>query len=402
MAEALFWIAFGFVAYTYLGYPVLVWTLSRLRTEHDALPPAEWPSVAVVMACHNERDKLAAKLDNLRRVDYPQERLVVVVASDGSTDGTTELLASHADVVSVSYAPRQGKPHALNRALERVEADIVVFTDVRQALAPDSVKRLVARLGDPRVGAVSGELVHRDPETNEAASIGLYWRYEKMIRKAESRLYSTVGVTGALYAIRRADYAPLPADTILDDLVQPMLQLRRGRRVLFEPRAVIHDELQKDAQGERKRKVRTLTGNFQAIFRYRWMLSPIANPVFFQLVSHKLFRLAVPYALVVMLAASLASEPWPYLALAVAQLLLYGLACGGYVSAPLRRTQLVGFAVVFLELNVAAVLALRNFMRGGVDASGRTVRVMHLVELLDERLRAAFPQAFGGAALAAD
>jgi biofilm PGA synthesis N-glycosyltransferase PgaC len=368
MTETLFWIAFAFVAYTYLGYPALVWTLSRLRAEQDAQPPAEWPSVAVVMACHNERDKLAAKLDNLRRVDYPQERLVVVVASDGSTDGTAELLASRADVVSVSYAPRQGKPHALNRALERVEADIVVFTDVRQALAPDSVKRLVARLGDTRVGAVSGELVHRDPETNEAASIGLYWRYEKMIRKAESRLYSTVGVTGALYAIRRADYAPLPADTILDDLVQPMLQLRGGRRVLFEPRAVIYDELQKDAQGERKRKVRTLTGNFQAISRYRWMLSPIANPVFFQLVSHKLFRLGVPYALVVMLASSLASNAWPYLAIAVAQLLFYGLACAGYVSAPLRKVQLVGFAVVFLELNVAAVLALRNFMRGGLDA----------------------------------
>lgn len=368
--EALFWVAFGFIAYTYLGYPLGVWTLSRLRAEHVAASGslARWPSATVVVAVHNEQDRVLPKLANLRALDYEPGQLRILFVSDGSTDATNARLGAEAGITLLSYPERRGKPHALNVALERVQTEVVVFTDVRQELEPAAVRNLVARLMEPGVGAVSGELVHRDPVTHAASHIGLYWRYEKWIRRAESRLASTVGVTGALYAIRREDYVPLPADTLLDDFVVPMTIVRRGHRVLFEPRAVIYDDLQADTRGERKRKVRTLTGNFQAFARHPWMFLPWENPVLIQFLSHKVFRLFVPYALVMLLAASLLANGLFYRVMAAAQLAFYLLVAGGLALPRLRANRLVSFALVFVELNWAAVLALRNFLTGGVDS----------------------------------
>ena len=243
-----------------------------------------------------------------------------------------------------------------------------MFADVRQHIERTAVRRLVTRLMQPGIGAVSGELTHVEPGTQSAASIGLYWRYEKWIRKSESRLASTVGATGALYAMRVADYTPLASDTILDDFEQPMLVARRGKRVVFEPGALIFDELQADMSGERKRKIRTLTGNFQSFARHPWMFVPWQNPLWLQFLSHKVFRLLVPYALMVMLLTS-AFLPTPWMALFLpGQLLFYAMAAIGTRVASFKRMRLVSFAGVFVEMNWAAVLALRNWLAGGVNA----------------------------------
>lgn len=363
-----FWCALAFAGYTYVGYPMLVWALSRLRHPGAPADPALWPEVTVVIAVHNERERALRKLANLRSLDYPQDRLQIVFACDGCTDGTDTALAQQPGVRVVAYAQRQGKPHALNQAMATVTTPVVVFADVRQQLAPQAVRVLVQRLAEPGVGAVSGELVHLDPVTHTASHIGLYWRYEKWIRACESRLASTVGATGALYAIRREDFSPLPPDTLLDDFVQPMLIARKRLRVLFEPQALIYDELQQDIAGERIRKIRTLTGNFQAFARYPWMFLPWHNPLCWQFLSHKVFRLLVPYALVAMLAGSLLAPGWFYKAAFGAQFLFYAAAFSGARSAALRKLRLVSFATVFTELNWAAVLGLRNFLRGRLDA----------------------------------
>ena len=368
--DVVFWTSLGFIAYTYAGYPVCVWLLSRLRAE-TIIDPArvrEWPSATVVVAVYNEEQRSIAKIRNLRAQEYESGQLQILFVSDGSTDGTNAALEREGGVRLLSYPERRGKPHALNRALECVESEVVVFTDVRQALQPGAIRFLVARLVQPGIGAVSGELVHLEPKTQAASNIGLYWRYEKWIRKAESRLASTVGVTGALYAIRRRDFHPLPDETLIDDFVVPMQIARRGSRVVFEPRAVIHDELQMDHAGERKRKVRTLTGNFQVIADYPWLLSPWGNRLFFQFISHKVFRLFVPYAMAALLVSSLLAQGALYLSAACAQLAFYAAVLPGFVSPRWRSSRVINFAVVFLDLNWAAVLSLYNFIAGRTSA----------------------------------
>ena len=368
--QTLFWIALLFVTYTYVGYPLVVWLLARARgpepSPNETL--TDWPAVTVVIAVHNEQARVLTKIANLIDLDYPADRLQWIFVSDGSTDATNDLLREQARGRLIAYPQRQGKPHALNTALREVTTPIVVFADVRQHIERSAVRKLVTRLMQPGIGAVSGELTHVEPGTQSAASIGLYWRYEKWIRKSESRLASTVGATGALYAMRVADYTPLASDTILDDFEQPMLVARRGMRVVFEPGALIFDELQADMSGERKRKIRTLTGNFQSFARHPWMFVPWQNPLWLQFLSHKVFRLLVPYALMVML-LTCAFLPTPWMALFLpGQLLFYAMAAIGTRVASFKRMRLVSFAGVFVEMNWAAVLALRNWLAGGVNA----------------------------------
>lgn len=368
--KLVFWASLLFVAYTYAGYPLLVWTLSRLRREKSAVHEAiaEWPSVCVIVAVYNEQDRVLAKIANLRTVDYPPDKLRIIFVSDGSTDQTNDRVANETGVDLVAYPVRRGKPHALNTGVQAAREEVLVFTDVRQAIEPRALRYLVARLLEPGIGAVSGELVHFDPGTHAASHIGLYWRYEKWIRKAESRLASNLGVTGALYAIRRTDYSPIPNDTLLDDFEIPMRILRSGKRVVFESRAQVFDELQQSVSGERQRKVRTLTGNFQSFARNPWLFSPLANSVFVQFLSHKVFRLFVPYALALLFVSSLFLDGRLYRLVAGVQFVGYAVCALGLAWPQLREQRLVSFLMVFLELNWAAVLALGNFLAGRVDA----------------------------------
>jgi poly-beta-1,6-N-acetyl-D-glucosamine synthase len=367
----LLWCSVAFIAYTYLGYPLLAALLARLRPDYhgntDSLSDADCPSVCVIIAAHNEEGRVAAKIANLGELDYPRDRLEVLLVSDGSTDATVER-AREAGVRVIAFADRRGKPRALNAGVSATAAEVIVFTDVRQRLVPDALRDLIATLRRPGIGVVSGELVHTRPGSMQAARIGLYWRYEKSIRKAESRWSSTVGTTGALYAIRRIDFVPLPEDTILDDFEIPMAVVRRGGRAVIDTRAVMYDELQLETAGERQRKIRTLTGNFQSFARNPWLFSPLENPVWFQFLSHKVFRLLVPYALVSALVSSLASHDPYFRSFGLVQLACYGLAFASRPFRALRERPLVSFISVFVELNVAAVVALCRFSMGRSSA----------------------------------
>lgn len=369
-AQAWFWCSAGVVLYTYAGYPLLVAALARLRRPAPAAEPgdAQLPEVTVVIAAYNEASRLPSKVRNLRELDYPADRLRVLVVSDGSSDATAEVVAGEPGVRVIAYAPRRGKAHALNRARLEVATEVVVFCDVRQQLAPDALRRIVARLLQPGVGVVSGELVQRRGRTQAGRSIGLYWRYEKWIRGNESRLHSTVGATGALYAIRREDWTPLRDGTILDDFEIPMQVVRRGKRALLEDGAQVWDDVHEDSLAERKRKIRTLSGNFQSFAGNAWLFAPWSNPVWFQFVSHKVLRLLVPYALAACLVCSAVAGGPLMLAALVAQLAFYALALAGSCWPPTRRSRLVGFAQVFCDMNLAAVLALLRFASGRIDA----------------------------------
>jgi cellulose synthase/poly-beta-1,6-N-acetylglucosamine synthase-like glycosyltransferase len=356
------------VLYTYLGYPALLAVLARIRRPAVRTIAGPWPSVSIVVAVHNEAAAIRARITDCLRLAYPGS-LEVVVVSDGSTDATDRLLAEEAArhpgrVRWGVFQGRVGKSEALNRGVAMASGEIIVFTDARQRFDPAAVLQLVANFEDPSVGAVSGELLLEEPAQARHAG-GLYWRLEKWIRKAESRLDSVVGATGAIYAIRRSLYIPLPPGTILDDVLTPMRIALRGYRVLFEERAVATDVATERMDQEFHRKVRTLAGNYQLMWLLPALLLPWRNRLWWQYVSHKVCRLAAPFCLIALMIAStvLSTVSALYAALFLAQLIAYGLAFAGWLLDGRRASRFTTVPLTFVMLNAAAVVALVQFLR---------------------------------------
>ena len=370
--RSVFWLSALMVAYVYAGYPVLLACWARWRplpAPRPAAPSDDLPTVSIVIAARNEAARLAARIENLLALDYPADRRQIIVISDGSSDDTLRVLAAFGSAVETVAAPPRGKASSLNAGVARATGTILVFADARQMFAPDAVRELVAPFTDPAIGGVTGELL-LDCEASDVAGrragaerrlwidrrtredrgpgrrldvdrrgrivstvadgVGLYWAYEKQLRRWESCVGSTLGATGAIYALRRSLYRPLPDNAILDDVLTPMRAVMAGYRVVFSERAFAFDRTAADADAEQRRKVRTLAGNVQILGQEPRLLIPVLNPVWLQYVSHKLGRLLVPYALLSLFAASIAlSEQAAIYTLAlIGQCALYVL--GGY------------------------------------------------------------------------
>jgi biofilm PGA synthesis N-glycosyltransferase PgaC len=335
--ELLFWTATFVIAYTYVGYPLLIAAWARIAPRPhrtSAFPAGRWPAISIVVAARNEAARLPGRIADLLQQAYdgPSELIVV---SDGSTDGTTAALAQYRDRVRWLEVPAGGKPRALNAGVAAATGEILVFADARQRFAPGAIRALVATFTDPSVGGVTGELI-LDCESGTADStisdgVGAYWRYEKWLRRNESRVRSTLGATGAIYALRRSLWKALPPDTLLDDVLAPMRAVLEGWRVVFEERAIAFDATAPDAAAEARRKRRTLAGNYQILAQEPRLLLPIVNPVWLQYLSHKVGRLIVPWALVAAFASSawLAGDAWLYALAFGAQAIFYGLAAMG-------------------------------------------------------------------------
>lgn len=339
----LFWGSVAVIAYVYAIYPLLIAAWARLRARPvrrvplGAAETGPAPGVSVVIAAHNEGRRLPARVGNLLAQQYPGP-LQIIVVSDGSTDSTRAALAPFGNRVELVEIPRSGKPSALNAGVARAHHPLLLFADARQTFAPDVVRLLVENFADPAVGAVTGELLLDCEQGDDAVdssmaeSVGAYWRFEKWLRRHESAVWSTLGATGAVYAMRRSLWRPLPAATLLDDVLAPMRVVLAGSRVVFDERPKAFDRVERDAAGERRRKVRTLAGNYQIVALEPALLNPLRNRVWFQFVSHKLGRLAVPYAMVLALVANAALAPAGilYMAALAAQLGFYGLAAYGW------------------------------------------------------------------------
>jgi cellulose synthase/poly-beta-1,6-N-acetylglucosamine synthase-like glycosyltransferase len=306
---------------------------------------------------------LQAKIDNLLALNYPKDRLQIVIASDGSTDGTAQILNANKGVVHpVWLETPQGKAEALNEARNHATGEILVFFDVRQRIALDAVSELTSFFHDPSVGAVSGELLLDASAIGDKQSgLGIYWRLEKLVRKFESVTGSVIGATGAIYAIRAALYREMPRGTILDDVFLPMNVVRNGKRVIFCPSALAYDELSDVRGKEFSRKVRTLTGNYQLLDLQPWLLKG-ANPMRFRFVNHKLMRLMVPIFLCLMLLASGMEAGIVYRVFFWAQVSFYVAGVVGWIWPFCGRFRLVGLASTFLMLNSAAAVAFYNFL----------------------------------------
>jgi cellulose synthase/poly-beta-1,6-N-acetylglucosamine synthase-like glycosyltransferase len=370
-----FWIAAASIAYTYVGYMCCLWLWARLRP-WPVMKAAWEPLVSIVMVVRNEEHVLEGKLRNLLELDYPLDRCQIVVVSDGSTDGTERILRAYAQEPRLHVVLNQlsqGKACGLNDAMAIAHGEVIVFTDARQKIEPGAIRFLMENLADSEVGCVSGELMLGDPESGEAKQgMGLYWRIEKKIRELEAASGSVVGATGALYAAKRELLSDLPMATILDDVYLPMQVVRQGKRAVFEARARAWDCPDLGTSREFNRKVRTLSGNYQLLQAAPWLFSK-ENPIRFRFVSHKLLRLAVPFALATTLTAPMFLTGVVYRAALILQLLFYALTLLALLRlnrGPLAR--MADAALTFVLLNAAAVVAFANFVTGRKTVWGRS------------------------------
>jgi poly-beta-1,6-N-acetyl-D-glucosamine synthase len=362
-----FWAGAAVIAYAYVGYLAWLWVRALFRARPVRRGMVELP-VSVVMVVRNEEAVLPAKLRNLLEMDYPAELLQIVVVSDGSTDRTEAILREHARNPRVQVVLNQlarGKAQGLNDGVNLAQGNIVLFTDARQSMELNALRLLMENFADPEVGAVSGELMLGDPASGEAGrGMGLYWLIEKRVREGEAAIGSVVGATGAIYAARTELVVEVPPGTILDDVFIPMNVARQGFRVVFDGRARAWDNPDLGAEREFRRKVRTLTGNYQLLQLAPWLLGR-DNPLRFEFISHKLMRLVVPFALVAtLLAAGFLGRPF-YRVAFWAQLGFYGLAALGWTRwklGPLSRLSEVAYT--FAALNLAAAFAFANFVTG--------------------------------------
>lgn len=360
-----FWGAVAVIGYTYVGYPAWLWLRGRLRPSR-VQSGALQPFASIVMVVRNEERVIERKLENLLALDYPEQKLEVVVVSDGSTDGTESILRQYARnprVQAVLNQLARGKASGLNDALNVAHGEIVVFMDARQKIESGGLRILMENFADLRVGCVSGELMLGDPDGGEKRrGMGLYWRIEKTVRELESASGSVVGATGAFYGVRRELLESIPPEVLLDDVYIPMQVVRAGKRVVFEPRARAWDSPDLGTEREFARKVRTLSGNYQLLQMQPWLLSS-ENPIRFEFFSHKILRLVVPFALLAALAACAFLPQMFYRAALSLQLAFYALSLmgmAGVKAGPVARASDAAFT--FVVLNTAAVVAFANFV----------------------------------------
>jgi cellulose synthase/poly-beta-1,6-N-acetylglucosamine synthase-like glycosyltransferase len=386
--EVLFWVSTFFVLHTYLLYPLLLviaatavqtWRdLRYLRSRQERRQPSRetlpLPGVSLIIPAYNEERHLPDKLQNLRALDYPRDRLQIIFVSDGSTDSTNDILRSaESETVELILLPtRGGKSAALNRAVAGARHGIVVFSDAATLFARDAVQKLVRPFADPRVGVVCGSLQFQaSAESRETE--GVYWGYESMIRLMESRLGVTLSGSGAIYALRRECFVPLAAETLVEDLVVPMNARALGYRVLYEPEARATDFAASTVAGEFTRRVRIATGSFQVLGRL--LRAPLDARTKFAFVSHKVLRWIIPFLLIGMLvsSASLWEQPF-YRALFLGQVLFYAWGALGYAlraRVPRVRYMLLGYYLVAMHL--AFLVGFVHFLFRHNEAGWRRV-----------------------------
>ncbi len=359
LIKAMFWGALGALAWTHVAYPATVGLLARVRPRPVSQDPLAEPSVTVIVAAHDEEAVIERRIENLLALDYPTDRLEVVVASDDSTDGTNQLVeavAAREPRVRLLDCERGGKVAAQNRAVRESSGDVVAFSDANATWAVDALRRLVANLADPEVAYVCGQL--RLEAADGGNQEGLYWRYEMKLREAESALGSIAGGNGSIYALNRADYVEVDPRWG-HDLSFPYRMVQAGRRAVYEPAAQAFEKPTPSNETEYRRKVRMFEHCWEITLRGS-MFRRLPQLYLAEVVSHRLLRYGSGVLHLALLASSvaLAGDGWAY-----------GIVLAGQVALLAAAAAGVPIARYYTLVTWATVVALWNYLRRGVPAT---------------------------------
>ncbi len=380
MAGIVFWICVITILYVYAGYPLLAFLLARFRPEPENSVDY-LPGISLIIAAYNEEKVMAAKLENCLNLDYPPDKLQILVAADGSTDSTREIVTSYArQGVELSFSEeRRGKAAAINRAVHQARHEILVFSDANNFYEPTTLKLLVRPFGDPQVGAASGSKSLLKSKSGLAQADNLYWRYESFLKQQENRLGCTVAVAGEILALRRSLFSPIPEKIINDDFFLALKVIGKGYRVLFVPEARSLEQASCDEKQERVRRTRIVAGRYQAML-FSVKLLPRHRPLLmWQLLSHKFLRPLVPFALLGALLANLAAVFLPgdgtpsWLLLAPPWAVVFITLQAGFYSMALLSLafkpggimgKILYLPAFLINSNYAALLGLIRFLTG--------------------------------------
>lgn len=367
MPLLLFSIFFLTIAYVYFGYPVLIWMLSGRSREDPDHPPMALPTVSFIIAAYNEEAVIEQKIRNTLALTYPQDRLEVVVASDGSDDATDGIVTRYIDHgIRLHRLPvRQGKLPAISSAVAGATGDILVFSDANAIYAPDALERLVEPFRDERIGCVCGKLLYVNPaDTSISEGETLYWNYENRLKEWESRFNTLIGANGSIYALRRSAYVPLDHD-VSDDYGFPLAAYARGYRVVYQPAAISREEAPVSIYAEFRKKSRFVAHQLTTLARLWPMLRPFRDPkLLLQLVSHKLLRTSVPFLLIgLLVSGTMVEEPYSQI-LFWGQIAFYSLAACGLLMYHLGISwKLFTIPLYFCIVNAAAATGIFQFFR---------------------------------------
>lgn len=377
--EVVFWVLGGVIVYVYAGYPLLLALLSRVGARRRINTGVDEPAVTLIISAFNEADVIAEKIRNSLAIDYPREKLEVIVISDASDDGTDSIVEQFASegVRLVRMNDRGGKTLGLNAGVASASGEVVVFSDANAMYLPDALRKMIRNFSDPEVGAVVGESTYADAEGGAQKSESLYWKYETGIKELETRIGSTVGGDGAIYAIRRKLYRDMRADA-LSDFVNPMQIVMAGYRCIYEPEARSVEDAAEGFEKEFRRKVRIVNRAWRATWTVPALLNPFRYGWFsLQLLSHKLLRWLMPLFLIAFFVANLVllNRGPLYTSIFVVQCILYALAAIGFFGR--RRASMPRAIYVpyyFCLVNVASAKGIIEAYRGRTYTTWATPR----------------------------
>jgi cellulose synthase/poly-beta-1,6-N-acetylglucosamine synthase-like glycosyltransferase len=385
LIEFLFWTSCAAVTFAYLGYPLFILLLARLFGRKAVSPElAELPSISLLIAAHNEEAEIEARILNVLALDYPADKLEIVIASDGSTDRTNEIVRRYASrgVQLYAYQKNSGKSAVLNKSVPRLRGDIVILSDANTHMAPNAARKLVAWFGDHDVGVVCGRLVLSDPRTGRNVD-SVYWKYETFLKKCESQLGALLGSNGAIYAIRKELFPAIRAGILIDDFVIPLEAKRHsGRRIIYDTDAIAYEETAPTILAEFRRRVRIGAGGFQSICMLWPLLLPTHGWVALTFFCHKILRWSCPFLLIAALVTNLllVSDPL-YAGLLSCQVLFYALSLlGNWIPSRPHCLRYLRLPTMFTTMNLALFFGFLRWLRGGqtgiwsrTDRSGELV-----------------------------
>lgn len=379
--KIVFWGLIFIVFYTYVGYGILLFLIIKTKRLFRTSPSTNQkedyePEVTLFIAAYNEKDFVEAKIKNAQLLEYPKDKLHMLWVTDGSDDGTPDLLAQYSEVEVHHLPERSGKIGAMNRGMKFVKTPIVVFCDANTMLGKESIRRIVNLFSNPKVGCVSGEkrIFNKDKEEAAAAGEGLYWKYESKLKKWDAELYSVVGAAGELFAIRTELYQEVEKDTLLDDFIISLRVAQKGYTIQYDPQAYAMETASANVKEELKRKVRISAGGIQSVIRLSALLNIFKYGILsFQYISHRVLRwtlaplsllLLMPIGLILAIHQGL-MYPGLYTILFWLQLLFYACALlGWYLENKSIKIKLLFVPYYFFIMNLSVYLGLIRYLKG--------------------------------------